>query len=160
VPKENTFTNFVNQSIGATHYTWNFGDGDTSNLENPKHIFEATGTYTVCLNAANNFGCSNDTCIQVQSLVKPLVDVPSAFTPGKFGGNSIIRVVGFGIKEMSWSIYNRWGQKVYESNSLKSGWDGTFNGKLQPMDVYTYTLSVTFSSGQKIIKTGDITLLR
>ncbi len=72
--------------------------------------------------------------------MKPLVDVPSAFTPGKFGANSIIRVVGFGIKEMKWSIYNRWGQKVYESNSLKSGWDGTFKGKLQPMDVYAYTL--------------------
>ncbi len=160
VPKENTFTNFVNQSIGATHYTWDFGDGDTSTLENPTHIFNATGTYTVCLNAANDFGCSDDTCINVQSLVKPLVDVPSAFTPGKFGANSIIRVVGFGIQDMTWSIYNRWGQKVYESNSLKSGWDGTFNGKLQPMDVYTYTLSVTFSNGQKITKTGDITLLR
>lgn len=160
VPKENTFTNFVNQSIGATHYTWNFGDGDTSTLENPKHIFSETATYTVCLNAANDFGCSDDTCIEVQSLVKPLVDVPSAFTPGKFGANSIIRVIGFGIKEMNWSIYNRWGQKVYESSSLKSGWDGTFNGKLQPMDVYTYTLAVTFSSGQKIVKTGDITLLR
>ena len=160
VPKENTFTNFVNQSIGATHYTWNFGDGDTSTIENPKHIFNTTGTYTVCLNAANDFGCSDDTCIDVSSLVRPLVDVPTAFTPGKFGANSIIRVVGFGIKEMSWSIYNRWGQKVYESNSLKSGWDGTFKGKLQPMDVYSYTLSVTFSSGQKVTKTGDITLLR
>lgn len=160
VPKENTFTNFVNQSKGATHYTWSFGDGDTSTLENPRHIFNETGSYTVCLNAANDFGCSDDTCIEVQSIVKPLVDVPTAFTPGKFGANSIIRVVGFGIKEMAWSIYNRWGQKVYESNSLKSGWDGTFNGKLQPMDVYSYTLSVIFSNGQKITKTGDITLLR
>jgi hypothetical protein len=43
---------------------------------------------------------------------------------------------------------------------LKGGWDGTFNGKLQPMDVYSYTLAVTFSNGQKVKKTGDITLLR
>ena len=160
VPKENTFINFINQSLGATHYKWNFGDGDTSNLENPRHLFNATGTYTVCLNAANDFGCSDDTCIDVKAIVKPLVDVPSAFTPGKFGANSTIKVVGFGIKEMEWNIYNRWGQKVYSSNYLKSGWDGTFNGKLQPMDVYSYTLSVTFSNGQKVTKTGDITLLR
>jgi gliding motility-associated-like protein len=96
----------------------------------------------------------------VQAIVKPLVDVPTAFTPGKFGANSTIRVVGFGIKEMEWNIYNRWGQKVYTSNNLKGGWDGTFNGKLQPMDVYSYTLAVTFSNGQKVKKTGDITLLR
>ena len=159
-PKENSFVNFINQSIGASTYAWDFGDGDTSNLENPRHLFNATGTYTVCLNAANEFGCADDTCIDVQALVKPLVDVPSAFTPGKFGANSIIRVVGFGIKEMEWNIYNRWGQKVYTGNNLKGGWDGTFNGKLQPMDVYSYTLTVTFSNGQKIKKTGDITLLR
>jgi gliding motility-associated-like protein len=160
VPKENTFTNFENQSIGATHYIWDFSDGDTSSLENPRHLFNATGTYTVCLNAINDLGCSDDTCIDVRAIVKPLVDVPSAFTPGKFGANSIIRVVGFGINEMEWNIYNRWGQKVYTGTSLKSGWDGTFNGKLQPMDVYSYTLSVTFSNGQKVTKTGDITLLR
>jgi gliding motility-associated-like protein len=61
---------------------------------------------------------------------------------------------------MDWNIYNRWGQKIYESNNLKSAWDGTYKGKLQPMDVYSYTLKVTFSNGQKATKTGDITLLR
>jgi gliding motility-associated-like protein len=159
-PKENTFTNFTNQSIGATHYLWRFGDGDTSTLENPSHIFDATAIYNVCLTAINDAGCSDDTCMDVRSLIRPLVDVPSAFTPGKFGANGTIRVVGFGIKEMDWNIYNRWGQKVFESNNLKSSWDGTFNGKLQPMDVYTYTLDVTFTNGQKVRKTGDITLLR
>jgi hypothetical protein len=49
---------------------------------------------------------------------------------------------------------------VYEGSDMKSGWDGTFQGKLQPMDVYAYTLSVTFSDGKKFTKTGDITLLR
>lgn len=160
VPKENSFTNFQNQSVSATSYLWNFGDGDTSNLVNPKHIYEATDTYNVCLHAANDFGCSDDTCVKVQSIIKPLVDVPSGFTPGKFGANSIISVAGFGIKEMHWSIYNRWGQKVYESNSTKGGWDGMFKGKPQPMDVYAYTLDVTFADGKKARKTGDITLLR
>ncbi len=159
-PKENTFTNFVNQSLGATSYIWNFGDGDTSALVNPSHIFNSTGSYNVCLNAINDTGCSADTCIAVASLIRPLVDVPSAFTPGKFGSNATIKVVGFGIKEMRWTIYNRWGQKVYESSDLKSGWDGTFQGKLQAMDVYAYTLAVIFSDGKKITKTGDITLLR
>ena len=83
-----------------------------------------------------------------------------AFTPGRFGVNGRIKVEGFGIAEMHWSIYNRWGQKVYETNNTKSAWDGTFNGKIQPLDVYAYTLDVTFSDGTKYRKTGDITLLR
>ena len=159
-PQENTATNFVNQSTGATKYLWHFGDGDTSIEVNPAHIFPATATYNVCLNAANDFGCSADTCMNIRALIRPLVDVPTAFTPGRFGVNGRISVQGFGISEMHWSIYNRWGQKVFESNSIKSSWDGTFNGKVQPLDVYAYTLDVTFSDGTKYKKTGDITLLR
>ncbi len=159
-PQENKFTNFVNQSIGAINYLWDFGDGDTSTLVNPSHIFPATATYKVCLNAANAEGCSDDTCMDVQAIITPLVDVPSAFTPGRFGINGRIKVEGFGIAQMHWVIYNRWGQKVYETDNRKSAWDGTFKGKLQPVDVYAYTLEVTFSDGTKYRKTGDITLLR
>lgn len=159
-PQENTFTNFTNQSTGAISYVWNFGDGDTSALASPRHIFPATGTYTVCLTAINEEGCADDTCIDVKSIISPVLDVPKAFTPGKFGPNSRIGVAGFGIAEMQWTIYNRWGQKVFESNNRKELWDGTFKGKPQPMDVYTYTLKVTFSDGTKATKTGDITLIR
>jgi gliding motility-associated-like protein len=159
-PEANTFTNFVNQSNGATNYLWNFADGDTSIEVNPSHIFPATGTYNVCLEASNAIGCVDDTCIDVQAIINPLVDVPTAFTPGRFGINSQVKVQGFGISKMQWTIYNRWGQKVYESDNTKSGWDGTFKGKLQPVDVYTYTLDVVFADGKKAKKTGDITLLR
>ncbi len=159
-PQENVATNFTNQSIGATSYLWNFSDGDTSIEVNPSHIFPATATYNVCLRATNDAGCFDDTCVSIRALIKPLVDVPKAFTPGRFGVNGRIKVEGFGISNMQWRIYNRYGQKVYETNSTKSAWDGTFNGKIQPLDVYSYTLDVTFSDGTKYRKTGDITLLR
>ena len=139
---------------------WSFGDGDTSTLTTPSYFFGSTGTFNVCLQAINQYGCIADTCESVAALIRPLVDVPSAFTPGKFGVNSSIRVVGFGIAQMQWSIYNRWGQRVFETTSTKGAWDGTFEGKPQPMDVYAYTLAVIFSDGKKFTKTGDITLLR
>lgn len=159
-PEENTATNFANQSVGATSYLWNFGDGDSSNAINPSHYFPATGTYKVCLNAKNDAGCIDTACMDVKSLISPLLAVPSAFTPGVQGSNNIIKVEGFGIQQMTWSIYNRWGQKVFETNSRKMGWDGKYKGKLQPVDVYTYTLDVTFTDGTKTKKTGDITLIR
>ncbi len=159
-PKENTFFQFNNQSVGAIKYLWRFGDGDSSTLANPRHLFNATDTYNVCLIATNSAGCSDTTCIDVDAIILPLLDVPSAFTPDKFGTNSIVRVQGFGIKELSWKIYNRWGEKVFETTTQAIGWNGYYKGKLQQMDVYTYTLDALFSDGKKIRKTGDITLIR
>lgn len=159
-PQENTAIQFTNQSIGATNYLWRFGDGDSSTAVNPQHLFNATGTYTVCLTAINTAGCSDSICMPVNAIINPLLDVPSAFTPGKFGVNGIVSVKGFGIKQMQWIIYNRWGQKVFESTSPSMGWDGYYKGKLQQMDVYTYTLDIIFSDGTKAKKTGDITLIR
>jgi gliding motility-associated-like protein len=57
-------------------------------------------------------------------------------------------------------IWNRWGQKVFESADINSGWDGKFKGVVQPMDVYAYTLDVEFFDGTKVNKKGDITLIR
>ena len=152
--------NNSNISFNATNYLWKFGDGDTSNDVNPTHLFNATGTFNVCLTAINDAGCSDSICTPVSALINPLLDVPTGFTPDKFGVNSVIRVQGFGITEMHWIIYNRWGQKVFESSSQADGWNGYYKGKLQPMDVYTYTLDAAFSNGNKVRKKGDITLLR
>ena len=156
----NTPTQFSNQSIGATSYIWNFGDGQTSTDINPLYQFTSTGTFNVCLQAINPAGCIDTFCFNVMARIVPLLDVPNAFTPGKFGKNSIVRVEGFGIGKIAWKIYNRWGQLVFASAAKSDGWDGTFKGALQPMDVYTYTLDVEFTDGKKYKKTGDITLLR
>jgi gliding motility-associated-like protein len=158
--EENQPTTFINNSIGATTYQWDFGDGESSALENPAHQFNVSGIYNVCLIATNTAGCSDTICKPVEAKVKPLLDVPNAFTPGQFGVNSIIKVTGFGIIKMTWKIYNRWGQLVYETNNRKDGWDGTFKGVMQPMDVYTYTLDAELGDGTRVRKTGDITLLR
>ena len=157
---ENKPIDFKNQSTGADKYKWNFGDGDSSSEVDPSHLYNATAVYKVCLSAISNAGCADDTCTDVSALIKPLLDVPNAFTPGRFGINAAISVKGFGIKTMRWDIYNRWGERVFESTSIKAGWDGTYKGVLQPMDVYTYTLDASFTNGKTVRKTGDITLLR
>lgn len=158
--KPNKVVAFNNFSNGASNYLWNFGDGQTETLENPSHLFNATGTYKSCLVALNEAGCSDSVCLDISVIVLPLLDVPNAFTPDKFGANSIVKVVGYGVAKMDWKIYNRWGQNVFSTTSQSVGWDGRFNGVIQPMDVYTYTLDVEFSDGKKFRKTGDISLLR
>ncbi len=159
-PQENTITNFINQSLGANRYVWNFGDGVSSTLVNPSHQYNATGVYKATLYAYNIANCVDSLTQDVPIVIKPLLDVPNAFTPGRFGKNGIVKVEGFGIGTLNWKIYNRWGQVVFATSNRNQGWDGTFKGALQAMDVYTYTLDVEFTDGQKLRKTGDISLLR
>jgi gliding motility-associated-like protein len=162
-PVTNKPTVFTNLSTGGTRYLWLFGDGDSTtktNMDTVSHQYNETGTFNACLITYNQFECSDTACKAVQALINPLLDVPNAFTPGRFGANAYISVMGFGIAKMTWRIYNRWGQLVFATSSRKVGWDGTYKGKPQPMDVYAYTLDVEFSDGKKLRKTGDITLIR
>jgi gliding motility-associated-like protein len=162
-PQTNKPTIFTNLSTGGARYVWLFGDGDSTiktTMDTTSHQYNATGTFNACLITFNEYECSDTACHAVEAIVDPLLDVPNAFTPGRFGRNSYISVVGFGIAKMNWKIFNRWGQVVFETNNRKIGWDGMYKGKPQPMDVYAYTLDVEFSDGRKLRKTGDITLIR
>jgi gliding motility-associated-like protein len=96
----------------------------------------------------------------VQAVVEPALDVPNAFTPLSGNQNSIVYARGFAIGKMKFIIWNRWGQKVFETENRKQGWDGKYKGVVQPMDVYAYTLEVEFTDGTKASKKGDITLIR
>jgi gliding motility-associated-like protein len=163
-PVENTPVTFTNQSSPiATSFKWLFGDGDsllTTSRAPVDHQYNATGTFNACLVAYNAAGCADDTCKPVRTIVVPALDVPNAFTPNSGNINSKVYVRGFGIVKMRFIIWNRWGQKVFESNSMKQGWDGKVKGTVQPMDVYAYTLDVEFFDGTKATKKGDITLIR
>jgi gliding motility-associated-like protein len=62
---------------------------------------------------------------------------------------------------MEFRIYNRWGELVFESHSLDVGWDGTYKGSPQEMEVYTYTLKAKFKNGvETALRKGNITLIR
>ncbi|MBS1574873.1 MAG: PKD domain-containing protein [Bacteroidetes bacterium] len=163
-PIENTPNVFTNQSSDdAINFIWYFGDGDsvvTSSRALITHQYRATGTFNACLVAINAAGCTDTICKPVEVIINPLVDVPNAFTPNSGDINSKVMVKGFGIAKMRFIIWNRWGQKVFETNDQNIGWDGRFKGAMQPMDVYAYTLDVQFFDGTKATRKGDITLIK
>jgi gliding motility-associated-like protein len=163
-PVANTPIVFTNlSSPDAIRFKWNFGDGDsllTNSREPVEHQYNATGTFNACLTAYNAADCDSTICRPVQAIIIPLVDVPNAFTPQSGDVNSVVMVRGFGIAKMQFIIWNRWGQKVFETSNRFLGWDGKVKGVVQPMDVYAYTLSIEFSDGTKTTKKGDITLIR
>jgi gliding motility-associated-like protein len=87
--------------------------------------------------------------------------IPSAFTPrNKDGLNDNLMVYGFGIKSLRFSVYNRWGEKVFECDQLSKGWDGVFKNEAQTSGVYSYIAEVEYLNGTKQIKKGSSTLIR
>ncbi len=163
-PVLNTPISFTNlSSADAIRFKWLFGDGDsliTTSRNAILHEYNKSTTYNACLIASNTAGCPDTTCKLVRMLIEPAVDVPTAFTPAQAGLNSVVYVRGFGIARMRFTVWARWGEKVFETSDRQLGWDGKFKGKLLPMDVYAYTLEVEFTDGTKTSKTGDITLIR
>ena len=160
----NQIYTFTNLSTGGNKYQWDFGDSKviatTKRDTLIRYSFTASGTYDVCLFTTNSVGCINKYCEPITAVVNPLFDVPNAFSPNGDGVNEKIYVRGFGIAKMTWRIYNRWGAVVYYGTSINEGWDGYYNGKLQPQEVYHYTVEIEFSDKTKASKKGDITLLR
>jgi gliding motility-associated-like protein len=92
--------------------------------------------------------------------VEPYIFVPTAFTPNGDGVNDVLYVRGRGIDRMTFIIYNRWGQKMFETSDPKVGWDGTFRGKKLPADVYGFYLLANCIDGTTYRKQGNVTLIR
>lgn len=160
--KENQPFVFNNlSSSDAISFKWIFDDGDTlitTSRAPITHQYIFTKTYRVSLIATNIGGCSDTTQQDLRSLVAPLVDVANAIAP--YGNNKTVQVRGYGIENIKWRIYNRWGQVIFETTDKNQAWDGRYKGQLQAPDVYIYTLDVEFTDGTKYSKKGDITLLK
>jgi gliding motility-associated-like protein len=117
-------------------------------------------TYSLHVNDFKN--CfSVDTSFKIFVKDTALFSAPTAFLPSGDEANRILYVQGKGIKQLlSFKIYNRWGNLVFESNDLSKGWDGKFQGKDQPIDNYVYTITIETISGKILAKKGTVLLLR
>lgn len=89
------------------------------------------------------------------------LDLPKAFTPEGNPINSVVFVRGKGIRQLrEFSIYNRWGEKLFTTDDINQGWDGYYNGKLQPVDTYVYYVEVEMFDGAIRTKKGNILLMQ
>ena len=101
--------------------------------------------------------------ISTPALAKTLTDqiyIPNAFTPNGDAVNDVLLVYGYAIQSMRFSVYNQWGEKIFESTNQSVGWNGTHNGKLQPSGVYMYVCQLTLRDGTTLLKKGSINLVR
>jgi gliding motility-associated-like protein len=148
-------------ATGALSYEWTpeiFCE--TPNAPSTKVRPQAKTVFTV--KGKNSNGCEAKDTITVFYEGKTNVKVPNAFTPNDDGINDKIKpiiVCDFIMNEFS--IYNRWGNKVFTSNEVNQGWDGkSLDGKPCELGVYYYLIKGKNSKNEDVLLKGDITLMR
>ena len=117
-----------------------------------------TITYSVLYTDPN--GCRVSDSVTIYVLPPGRIFWPNAFTPNGDGNNDIYLPGGSMVKQMVWRIYNRWGEKVFESESMLIGWNGKYKNAPQPPNVYVYYAEVTYLNNVTEEFKGSITLIR
>jgi gliding motility-associated-like protein len=145
---------FTDSSFNATSWAWDFGDGGTSTEQNPTYEYSGAGTYTVILTVSN--GACSDTAMRVLDASEGII-IPNVFSPNGDGANDNFFITASGLKEYSLSIYNRWGELMFESGSPRDKWDGTHSGKKCEDATYFFILKAR-STNKDYSTTGTITL--
>ena len=91
---------------------------------------------------------------------EPYVFVPNAFSPNGDGLNDILYVRGWTLEKIDFAIYDRWGERLFETKDIQEGWDGTFKGKACEPGIYVYYLDATCIGGLQYLHKGNVTLIR
>ena len=131
----------------------------------PTYTVNEAGTYTVEFTDEN--GCVSTDSIMITTEVCIATDIrmPNAFTPNNDLENDFFNFVANGLvpdeRVETFQVYNRWGQLVYDNEEPQKGWDGKYQGEPAPSDVYVYIVRVNLGmDGERILKKGDVTLIR
>jgi gliding motility-associated-like protein len=114
-----------------------------------------------CVEGIDIYGCADTACATISVFDDcGFVGLPKAFTPNGDGINDIFLPLGPCIQSIDFIIFDRWGNKVFQTNDKTFGWDGKYQGVEMPQEVYTWHLIATSSVGRKFNLKGNVTLLR
>ena len=115
-----------------------------------------------CVEVIDNNGCSDTACTTILvDTTCSAIFVPNAFSPNDDTNNDDIGITNIcPFNKVRFAIFNRWGEKVFETNDPNIRWDGTYKGQPQPISTYYYYLDVELINGRQVVRRGDITLIR
>ncbi len=158
---ENRRLNFIpTASSDVVSYYWDFGDGDTSTMISPFHTYLDTGFFDVTLVVTNKYGCTDTTIHTIYAYPDFVFYIPNSFTPNHNGLNDVFTGKGEGFKLFYMEVFNRWGEKIYESNDINRGWNGTHRNEESPIGTYVYKMEVQTPVGKIHNYVGHINLIR
>jgi gliding motility-associated-like protein len=144
-------------------YQW-LPSAGLNNPSIPNPVASPSQTVVYIVQFADSNGCPNSDTVRIivreTTCIEPEIFIPNAFSPNDDGSNDILYVRGNTIREMLLRVYNRWGEKVFETTNPSAGWDGTYKGKKVQPGVYDYYVEATCVNNEKFFKKGNITVLR
>lgn len=155
------FGELVNlNGTGALTYNW-FPAYNITSLTNPNVTVKPFKTTQYILTGYNSKNCYSSDTVNV-IIIEDCGEmyVPNAFTPNNDGVNDVMYVRGICLQSMTFMIFNRWGEKVFETADQASGWDGTYKGELMNTGVFVYRLEGKTYNGKSFSLKGNITLIR
>lgn len=154
---------FTDLSVGnISAWSWSFGDGESSHLQNPTHLYGDTGVFTIGLTVTTVHGCTDET--ERQLIVEPdfMFYVPNAFSPNDDGRNDVFQGYGEGINWDTYEmwIYDRWGEMIYYTADINDPWLGIYKGKEVEMGVFVWKIRFYDVKGEAHDYFGHVTLIR
>jgi gliding motility-associated-like protein len=143
----------------CSYFSWYPPSGlSNDKVSNPVASPEISTMYKV--QGITDWGCKAEDSVNIYISVESLLAMPNAFTPG-IGPNNSFKIILRGIANLRYfRIFDRWGVKVFETTDINAGWDGTFNGVMQPFGVYVYEIGAVTSAGRSFEKHGNVTLIK
>jgi gliding motility-associated-like protein len=156
---------FIDQSGSAIdYYHWDFAGLDTSNYPNPLYIFpdDTNGVYSVTLTVVDMNGCTDDITKEVIIRAEYGIYVPNAFTPDFDFKNDMFGPTGFGISPENYHfmIFDRWGEKVFDTDVLFKPWNGFYKGTRVQEGVYVWKLFFKDYNDKKHEQMGHVTIIQ
>jgi len=155
---------FINNSIDAVSWTWNFGNlgQSTSTVFEPSFTYDDDGTYLVTLFVLSPHGCADSTSGEVVMKPEFTFFIPNVFTPDNDGLNDYFQGVGKNFNDYKMLIYDRWGKLIFETNDYAKPWYGKRNNTNEfcMAGVYVYIITVVDYKGKEHVYHGHVTLLK
>jgi gliding motility-associated-like protein len=162
VAQPNVSVQLSAREIGVA-YLWSpFTGLDDPTSVTTRATIAANSEYTVRITTEKRCVVTDTVLVRVSPVAgeEKKIFVPTAFTPNGNGVNDVLRPLG-NITDLDYfRVYNRWGQLLFNTNQVGVGWDGTFNGTLQPTDTYTWILQGKGSNGEIVKMSGKALLIR
>lgn len=145
---------------GGVSYSWTPAD-DLDCDDCPSPLACPTYQTTYCVSGTNANGCAGSDCVTISVDINcGDVFVPSAFSPNNDGNNDLECVYSDCFEYFTFTIYNRWGEVVFESSNENICWDGTWKGKELNSAVFVYMLEGQLINGEAVSQKGNISLIR
>ncbi len=155
----------IDLATGYTDASIDFGDGSGAvpfvQGEFIEHDYETIGDFLITLIVSNDLGCMDTLYRAICVENRVVIYVPNVFSPNGDGQNDVVKIEAFGMTDITWNVFTRWGENIFEAHTFDETWDGTNDGRSMDPGVFVVHINYTDQeTGQQGWHTSTVTLIK